>query len=179
MSLLARVRLVEPPRGSACTLAWRSRPLGWLGGINTRNHRGLRLRAAQLPACAALRPISEAHTSPVQKRGRPVRLSDAYQQPCRRPLRRGDIGTRRGRTTADCARRSLTAALSMLLLGLLWRCAAALRAPSARTHRLPRGVGRGATTVEAGVEVLDAYCAQDRCARQAQMCYVLDRCGSR
>ena len=139
-----------------------------------------------------MRPISEAHTSPVQKRGRPVQLSDAYQQPLQRgrlSLRRGDRTRRGPYGTADCARRSHGSARlvfpnmrrgssrgratmarsprrAVLLLGLLWRCAIATKQECAVCEDTIGHLAASAAAKErseAGVKgVLDAYCAQDR-----------------
>jgi len=70
---------------------------------------------------------------------------------------------------------------SVLLLGLLWRCAAAAAAPQECAvcedtigHLAASAAARARS--EAGVRaVLDAYCAQDRLrTAEAQMCYVLE-----
>ena len=70
---------------------------------------------------------------------------------------------------------------AVLLLGLLWRCAAAAAAPQECAvcedtigHLAASAAARQRS--EAGVRaVLDAYCAQDRLrTAEAQMCYVLE-----
>ena len=96
---------------------------------------------------------------PVQKRGRPVQLSDA-----RANNQQGQPLPRRMR--------------AVLLLGLLWRCAAAPQECAVCEDTIGHLAASAAAKErsEAGVrQVLDAYCAQDRLrTAEAQMCYVLE-----
>ena len=98
---------------------------------------------------------------PVQKRGRPVQLSDAWANSQQPQAERG------------------MPPRAVLLLGLLWRCAIATKQECAVCedtigHLAASAAARARS--EAGVRaVLDAYCAQDRLrTAEAQMCYVLE-----
>ena len=166
-------------------------------------------RAAQTAGCAVCDRFRGAHVPRCKSAVDPCSYRTRTSSPCREAaglsLRRGDIGTRRGPYgTADCARRSHGSARfvfpnmrrgssrgratmarsprrAVLLLGLLWRCAAAAAAPQECAvcedtigHLAASAAARQRS--EAGVRaVLEAYCEQERLnTAEAQMCYVLE-----
>ena len=106
-----------------------------LGNQSTIDDRGLGL--PQLPAAPRCDRFPRRTRPPVQKRGRPVQLSDAYQQPLQRgaglSLRRGDIGRAAARTGLRTARAGPTVAhASCFQTCGAGAAVAALRWPGAR-----------------------------------------------
>ena len=139
--------------------------------------RGLGL--PQIAAAAALRPISEAHTSPGAKaRSTRTAIGRVPAAPAERPPACGEVildawaNSQQGQPLPRRMR-------AVLLLGLLWRCAIATKQECAVCedtigHLAASAAARARS--EAGVRaVLEAYCEQERLnTAEAQMCYVLE-----